>query len=754
MALEGPNNIVPQQQQTTKKKRNMWMFDFIFSAVEKVFPVAEGEPVTNRVPRLNSRENILEEEVLFCKNNVCVHEPANGSSDGSFGEEKRVPGYLSMKKIYRADSHISDLILSWTPNSLMTIGSAEEGELMMSSSGEDICSGGSNTLDSTSEGLDCSNMSSFDGHTSPNSLNEVLCVQDFDTPLGNVFSINLIDAKTIKIFYSSKEKDVGQFVVCSKENEYKVFHFHNVGLTKLTEIFDLWNGCARCEDLNAEEDGQQVYYISSGCTGDVSAAGGGPAAHPEEGRYKPMNMNRWLSGFNNIGQVEDGFNFRKHVFLGGLSQEVRPDAWKYLLYHYPMHSTRREREVIKEQKKRLYESIQERRLALTGDEYEDFWRRIQFTVDKDVVRTDRSHPYYAGQQNPNLDKMRNVLLNYAHHNPDIGYTQGMSDLLAPLLVTLHDESDSFWCFVGLMESSMFATTPTDQSMDKSLGFLRELLRLMAPAFYIHCLCNDEDLNFLFAHRWLVLCFKREFIFHEVLRIWETCWARYQTDYFHIFICVAIVSLYGNVCVEKKMDSVEILQYFTDMAMKFDGSAILTEARSLLYRFRQLNRLPCTLQDLLSGKGVWDGGISPELECVGRHRKCCQDIAGNTNGTQQPTLLAASSPPIDTSLDISLPEVNSPDQGAQVSSGDDGDDVEKRLVEKSENNSVGDLKHGKEVCDVVIENLETDEGQINVPPSCESELAVAGTSEGENDCAIQELSSTLEGPTIIQSIDRT
>lgn len=46
------------------------------------------------------------------------------------------------------------------------------------------------------------------------------------------------------------------------------------------------------------------------------------------------------------------------------------------------------------------------RLALTGESYEKFWKEIQFTVDKDVVRTDRSHPFFAGQDNPNIEKMR------------------------------------------------------------------------------------------------------------------------------------------------------------------------------------------------------------------------------------------------------------------------------------------------------------------------------------------------------------
>lgn len=94
-------------------------------------------------------------------------------------------------------------------------------------------------------------------------------------------------------------------------------------------------------------------------------------------------------------------------------------------------------------------------------------------------------------------------------------------------------------------------------------------------------------------------------------------------FFHCLqICVAIVSLYGDVCLQKKMDGDEILQFFTDMATKFDGSAVLREARAILYKFRQLSRVPCTLKDLLSGKGVWDGGIAPEVECVSHHQRCC------------------------------------------------------------------------------------------------------------------------------------
>lgn len=41
-------------------------------------------------------------------------------------------------------------------------------------------------------------------------------------------------------------------------------------------------------------------------------------------------------------------------------------------------------------------------------------------------------------------------MTYVMYNFDLGYVQGMSDLLSPLLLQLRDEVDTFWCFVGFM----------------------------------------------------------------------------------------------------------------------------------------------------------------------------------------------------------------------------------------------------------------------------------------------------------------
>jgi hypothetical protein len=47
--------------------------------------------------------------------------------------------------------------------------------------------------------------------------------------------------------------------------------------------------------------------------------------------------------------------------------------------------------------------------------------------------------------------MKDMLLTYNEYNKDLGYVQGMSDLLAPIYAVMQDDAVAFWGFVGFME---------------------------------------------------------------------------------------------------------------------------------------------------------------------------------------------------------------------------------------------------------------------------------------------------------------
>ena len=87
-------------------------------------------------------------------------------------------------------------------------------------------------------------------------------------------------------------------------------------------------------------------------------------------------------------------------------------------------------------------------------------------TEKDVHRTDRTIPLFAGEDIPHpdpdspfaetgtnvhLEQMKDMLLTYNEFNPDLGYVQGMSDLLAPIYAVMQDDAVAFWAFVGFMD---------------------------------------------------------------------------------------------------------------------------------------------------------------------------------------------------------------------------------------------------------------------------------------------------------------
>uniref|UniRef100_A0A3Q3GTM9 TBC1 domain family, member 16 n=1 Tax=Labrus bergylta TaxID=56723 RepID=A0A3Q3GTM9_9LABR len=451
--------------------------------------------------------------------------------------------------------------------------------------------------------------------------------------LCGVFRVDLGHMRSLRLFFSDEACTSGQLVIASRESQYKILHFHHAGLDKLSEVFQQWKCCreTQLKDQVSVEKSCMQFSIQRPTLPSAET-------HPEEKLYRRLDVTTWLRHLNHNGQVEEEYKLRKAIFFGGIDPSIRGEVWPFLLHYYSYDSSSQEREAWRLQKRTLYHEIQQRRLSMSPEEHSEFWRKVQFTVDKDVVRTDRSNLFFRGENNPNVEIMRRILLNYAVFNPDMGYCQGMSDLVAPLLTEIQDESDTFWCFVGLMENTIFISSPRDEDMERQLMYLRELLRLMLPRFHQHLTRLGEDgLQLLFCHRWILLCFKREFPDTEALRMWEACWAHYQTDYFHLFLCVAIIVLYGEDVTEQLLATDQMLLHFSNLSMHMNGELVLRKARSLLYQFRLLPRIPCSLHDLckLCGPGMWDSRYIPAVECSGEHPDSQSCPYGGTS-TPQPS----------------------------------------------------------------------------------------------------------------------
>lgn len=144
--------------------------------------------------------------------------------------------------------------------------------------------------------------------------------------------------------------------------------------------------------------------------------------HPEEGQVLKISTDVFFGSLLNIdGQLEDDLTLRKGVFFGGLEKDLRSFVWPMLLHCFPTNSTYKEREAFAEiRRKEYYEYNKKRTKFMSLEEQAHFWKSVQCVVEKDVVRTDRGNPYYAGEDNPNIEIMKNILLNYAIFNPRLG----------------------------------------------------------------------------------------------------------------------------------------------------------------------------------------------------------------------------------------------------------------------------------------------------------------------------------------------
>ncbi|XP_022905140.1 TBC1 domain family member 16 [Onthophagus taurus] len=432
------------------------------------------------------------------------------------------------------------------------------------------------------------------------------------------FSVDLSQMRSLRLFFSDSNCTCGQLVVASRESQYKILHFHHGGLDHLAQVLHRWHSLLHSIKYAKGCDDNLPYRHFMVCRPEVSDL----ELHPEEGQVPKLTEELFRCLFNEHGQMEDDLTLRKSVFFAGMERTLRKEVWPFLLHCYPYNSTYEEREQIAEIRRQEYDEITRRRLDLNGNQLNQFKRKVQSVVEKDVVRTDRANPFFAGDPNPNLDIMKNILLNYAVYNPGLGYTQGMSDLLAPVLCELRDEVAAFWCFVGLMQRAVFVATPTDRDMDRSLKFLRELVRIMVPKFYDHLQKHKDANELLFCHRWILLCFKREFTEGVALRMWEACWANYLTDYFHLFLCLAIICVYADDVIAQDLKADEMLLHFSSLAMYMDGQLIARKARGLLHQFRQLREIPCTLSGLCMrcGPGIWDSSHSPRVYCTGHEQQ--------------------------------------------------------------------------------------------------------------------------------------
>ena len=116
-----------------------------------------------------------------------------------------------------------------------------------------------------------------------------------------------------------------------------------------------------------------------------------------------------------------------------------------------------------------------------------------------------------------------ILEAYALYDPEIGYCQGMSDLLSPIITVITEDHEAFWCFVGFMRKARHNFRLDEVGIRKQLNIVSRIIRFKDSHLYRH-LQNLEAEDCFFVYRMVVVLFRRELTFEQTLCLWEVMWA--------------------------------------------------------------------------------------------------------------------------------------------------------------------------------------------------------------------------------------
>uniref|UniRef100_A0A8D3C7Y0 Small G protein signaling modulator 2 n=1 Tax=Scophthalmus maximus TaxID=52904 RepID=A0A8D3C7Y0_SCOMX len=206
-------------------------------------------------------------------------------------------------------------------------------------------------------------------------------------------------------------------------------------------------------------------------------------------------------------------------------------------------------------------------------------------IDKDVQRCDRNYYYFTAA---NLEKLRNIMCSYVWEHLEVGYVQGMCDLLAPLMVILDDECLAYSCFTQLMKR-MSQNFPNGGAMDTHFANMRSLIQILDSELFELMQQNGDYTHFYFCYRWFLLDFKRELLYEDVFAVWEVIWVapRISSRHFVLFLALALVTVYREIIMDNNMDFTDIIKFFNEMAERHDVQHILKIARELVHRVQSL-----------------------------------------------------------------------------------------------------------------------------------------------------------------------
>ncbi|KAF2282606.1 hypothetical protein GH714_043133 [Hevea brasiliensis] len=193
-----------------------------------------------------------------------------------------------------------------------------------------------------------------------------------------------------------------------------------------------------------------------------------------------------------------------------------------------------------------------------------------------------------------------ILEAYALYDPEIGYCQGMSDLLSPIVTVITEDHEAFWCFVGFMKKARHNFRLDEVGIRRQLNIVSKIIKCKDSHLFRH-LEKLQAEDCFFVYRMVVVLFRRELTFEQTTCLWEVMWADQAairagigksawsrirqrappTDDLLLYAIAASVLQRRKLIIEKYNSMDEILRECNSMAGQLNVWKLLDDAHDLV-----------------------------------------------------------------------------------------------------------------------------------------------------------------------------
>jgi len=207
------------------------------------------------------------------------------------------------------------------------------------------------------------------------------------------------------------------------------------------------------------------------------------------------------------------------VFYEGytITDKLKPALWKNMLgVYYPTMESWEERHVYNNKLRDVYRRLKKK--------WQDQWdsnrsiRRLFDAVKRDADRTDVNEAFYSNSDNQKM--LVDIVVTYVLEHASVSYTQGMTDILSPILYVMNDEADAYICFSCVVQPMQDNFSPQCEGVLTKIQVLKHLCEVLMPDLYHYLTSLDQDAFTLCFGMILIEC-RREFPFQASINLLET-----------------------------------------------------------------------------------------------------------------------------------------------------------------------------------------------------------------------------------------